>query len=343
MKIIADDKIPHLDESFGQYGQLVSVPGDSISPQMLQDATILLTRSITTVNTSLLKNTTVQFVGTMTAGIDHLDTTWLETAGIYWADAKGANANAVAQYVLACLAYLQTKGIVTQNKPRIGIIGVGHVGNRVNSYLKEIDADIVLNDPPRAEKENGFSSTPLSDWRDLDLITIHTPYNRDGRHPTHHLINKDFLAQQKPGCVILNTSRGAVVDTQALAQTNDLVACLDVFENEPAINQKIIEHCTLATPHIAGYSLQAKFNATHIVFSKACEYFGWKQPLLHLSENEQPSLSFKNKNWRQNVLTIYNPQDDDQQMRQVLAANDADIATAFERLRRNYALRQEWL
>ena len=346
LKIVADDKIPYIRELFANYGEVIQKPGTSIQRHDLLDAQVLLTRTVITVNADLLQNTAVEFVGSATAGHDHLDHIWLEDAGIEWTHAPGAHAVAVAEYVIACVAHLRQQNILPKNNFRAAIIGVGRIGSCVVDRLTKIGAEVVLNDPPHAQRKSAFLSIPLYHLRDIDLICLHTPLTTTGDHPTYHLINQTFLQQLKPGCVLLNAARGAVVDNQALLANSSTVACLDVWEHEPKINIELLKKIQIATPHIAGYTKQAKLRATLAIYAAFLKHFQLTD--IHAYQELQQLYSKQTVNidgcttWEEIILKIYNPHNDMQRMQESLLKDPNHVATNYENLRRYYHLRNEF-
>lgn len=335
-KIVADDKIPYVKELFSPLGKLIQKPGTDIHHNELIDADILLVRTITQVDASLLKNTAVKFVASASAGHDHIDNVWLNKAGIAWAYAPGANAQAVANYVIGCINYLVKQKLLTAD-PRAGVIGVGHVGTAVTAALKQYGFEVFCNDPPRAAQEDDFISIPLSKFYELDLICVHTPLTTTGIFSTYHLLNQAFFNQLKPGCVILNAGRGAVVDNQALLATRQLIACLDVWENEPNINLDLLKKAVIATPHIAGYSQPAKLRATLMIYEKTIQFLqtikaNYPRNYKIIIHDFEKSISHHNK-------SLYNPQQDTAQMKAVLLKHPNEVSHYFRQLRREYPLR----
>src|SRR3990167_2411841 len=252
MKIVADSHIPYLDKYFGGKDKLVLKPGRIMTADDVRDADILLVRSVTQAGRGLLSGSRVKFVGSVTAGADHLDTQWLNQAGIAYAVAAGFNAPPVADYILSVIAALQRKTVLPDSGIRACVIGVGHVGQRVASQLKLLGIEVLLCDPVRAANEPDFKSVPLSTISDQDVILLHVPLTKSGEHPTYHFIDKAFLSRQKPGCVLINASRGSVINTEDLMHHGrHLFWCFYVFEHEPKINKGILERAMIATPHIA--------------------------------------------------------------------------------------------
>lgn len=326
MKIVADAQIPFISEYFQSYGELVLKDGRTLTNQDVKDADILLVRSVTRVNKELLDHTTVKFVGSMTAGADHLDTHWLEDHGIQWTIATGFNAPPVADYVVCVIAALQTKGLLASENIRTAVVGLGNVGALVAKQFNRLGFHVILNDPLRAEKENDFISTPFEDLTDLDLISLHVPLTRSGKYPTEHFIEEVFLKRQKPGCILLNTSRGAIINSQHLLQSGQhLKWCLDVWENEPDISKDLLKQAFIATPHIAGYSAQARIRGMDIIYRFACE----KNiiPPKQITPLQMPyhEYLFNAHHWQEVVLGILNPLTITQTMRASLLNNEKDF------------------
>lgn len=342
LTIVADEKIPLISELFDPLGKVILLPGTEITSSILKNANILLTRTITAVNENLLKGTNVSFVGSATAGYDHLDTAWLKKAGIAWGYAPGANAVAVAEYVVCCVAWLQKEELLPKKGGRAGIIGVGQAGTCVSNRLQKVGYSVLENDPPRAQQEVSFISTPLENFYDLDLICIHSALTTDGPFSSFHLINDDFLKKLKSGCVILNAARGAIIDNAALLNQPHLISCLDVWENEPQISLPLLKQATLATPHVAGYSEQAKLKATFLIYEKVLSHFNITPSIEPKPIKEKTIIDNTGLiTWEDTVLKIYNPHDETQIMKKTLSSS-IDPILAFEKLRREYVFRPEF-
>ncbi len=341
MQLIADDKIPYLAETFGQSFTVRATPGARISTSELQTADALLVRSITQVGKDLLQGSNIQFVGTATAGFDHLDTEWLEENNIGWAHVKGVNACAVAEYVVAALAFLAKKQNLNFQGQRAAVIGVGCAGSEVVRCLRALGFEVLCNDPPRAQAEPDFNSTPLEQCVESDVICVHTPLICEGAHPTYHLIDASFINQLKSGAVFINAGRGGVVDNSALLLRDDIHVGLDVWEHEPAINLEVMQHVKLATPHIAGYSLAAKKNATYRLYNSMKSFFDL--PDLECNEKvEKTTLDVSGcEKWQDVALKIFNPENEMRRMQSALLQS-TKTAVDFEKLRRTYLLRREF-
>lgn len=340
MKIVADENIPHVEHFFGNEGRLILKPGRTINELDLVDANILLVRSVTRVDKDLLHNTSVKFVGSATTGLDHIDIDYLAKAGIHFSHASGCNSQAVVEYVICVVAALQKQHLMTGKKMRAGVIGVGNIGAKVVEKLKILNFDVIQYDPLRAENEIDFDSTKLENFQELDFISLHTPLTFDGKYPTHHMIDKNFLQQQRKGCVILNTSRGSVIRFSDLERFgNHLHWCLDVWEEEPNINLEILKKVLIATPHIAGYSEQSKYRGIEMLYQSALKHHFIQDEHINLISYPTHTISFNHSlmNWQDILLKIYNPSETTQTMKDTLL-NRRDT---FDNLRKNFQERHE--
>lgn len=348
MKIVADSHIPFVKEYFSAYGDLILRGGRTITAADVKDADILLVRSITHVDEKLLAGSSVKFVGSVTAGADHLETKWLEEAGIIWSVALGFNAPPVADYVVSVIAALQRKGLLptreADKRVKAAVIGVGNVGRLVVQLLTLLNMDVVVCDPLRAENESDFISTPLSDVADVDVISLHVPLAKQGPYPTYHFIDKAFLERQKPGCVLLNASRGAVIDSKALlAHGQHLHWCFDVWEHEPKIDKAVLEGALLATPHIAGYSIQSKIRGIEMIYKIACEkniIVPQAFPPLTMPR-QQLMFGGMTHHWQDIVLGVFNPMIMTAMMRTLLLPAD-DYGHVFDEMRNQFNYRHEF-
>lgn len=341
MKIVADENIPLLEHYFSDCGELVLKPGRMMTRKDMVDADILLVRSVTHVNKALLDNTSVKFVGSTTTGADHLDIEWLDQAGIRWAIAHGCNSEAVTEYVIGVIAALQRIEFLTQKNLRAGVIGVGSIGRRVVDKLKVLGFDVVQCDPLRAERDPAFRSATLDEFTDLDFISLHTPLTYEGRFPTYHMINKNFLKHQKKEAVILNAGRGSVIHFADLKRCGDFLNwCLDVWENEPKIDMQILGSSLIATPHIAGYTVQGKCLGTKMIYEAARKMH--VIPDNNKSEIVFPSqtISFNNTHvdWRDVVLRIFDPIKTSHDMKDALLSHHE----TFDNLRKHFVERHEF-
>lgn len=341
MKIVADENIPLVEYYFGAMNEIILKPGRLISNHDLMDADILLVRSVTPVNQALLVNTKIKFVGSATIGIDHVDTAWLEANGIIWSYAKGCNATAVVEYVVTLIAALQKQGFLLQKSKRAGVIGVGNIGAQVAEKLKILGFDVIQYDPLRALQNSNFISTALQDFSDLDFITLHTPLTMHGPYPTYHMIEKDFLTRQKQDCFLVNTGRGAAINFLDLKNYGkQLHWCLDVWEHEPHIDLAIVEKTLIATPHIAGYSVQSKYRSMEMLYQAALAAEIIKAEKINPLPYPHKKISLENSiiPWQEVLLKIFDPVSTSQNMKKVLSLQ----LDTFDNLRKNFQDRYEW-
>lgn len=337
MKVIVDNKIPYIREALAELAdEVVYLPGKAFTPDIVRDADALITRTRTLCNRDLLAGSKVQFIGTATIGFDHIDTAYCKEAGITWSNCPGCNAGAVEQYIHSVLLLLQQeKGLKLKNAC-IGIVGVGHVGSRVKQLAERLGMKVLLNDPPReAQGESGFTDLQTL-AQCCDVITFHTPLVKQGDFPTFHLADESFFASLQRQPYIINTSRGEVIDENALrgALNKGLIkdAVIDVWEHEPNIALDLLNRIFIGTPHIAGYSADGKANATRMTLEAFCKFFG-KEMKFTILPPDMPHPPFdSNEAIRQ--LQIYDPRRDCTELR-----NHPEL---FEQLRGDYPLRREY-
>ena len=264
MKIVADDKIPFLRGVFEKYGIDVTYKkGADITRSDLIDADGLIVRTRTLCNYELLHDSAVKVVCSATIGTDHVNIKEVESLGIKFFSAPGCNAGSVEQYVVCALLYLAEKYNFDLAGKTIGIIGVGHVGSKVQNACRTMGMNVLLNDPPRAEREGNAEFTELDDLlKNSDFVTLHVPLDKT----THHLANAEFFAKMKKKAFFINSSRGRVCDNSILKdilqQKKIAGAILDVWEKEPDIDTELQSLLEAATMHIAGYSADGKANGT---------------------------------------------------------------------------------
>jgi len=341
MKIVADKDIPHVDHFFAQETQIIYLPGRQITNDSLKEADGLLVRSITKVDETLLKNTQVKWVGSLTSGIDHLDTTWLDANNIAWRACPGFNAPPVADYVVSCIARLINKGYFTERK-RAAVIGCGHVGALIVERLKTLDFDVITTDPLRASEPN-FEHVPLQDIHDVDLTCVHTPLTKLVEHATYHMINAEFMSKQKQNCVLLNAARGAVIDTTALlTHGKHLIFCTDVFEDEPNINIDVLQQAFIATPHIAGHTQESKYRGVKELYEWTVKN-GWLpvNKVRQLLEPHIISIPKSCEMWQHIVQHVFNIEKLSADMHATLGQTNT-IGATFDQIRKHYGNRHEF-
>ncbi|WKD50930.1 4-phosphoerythronate dehydrogenase [Microbulbifer spongiae] len=354
LRIVADENIPALERFFGDLGTLRRCPGRTLSREQLSGADILLVRSVTEVNQSLLQGTPVRFVGSCTIGTDHLDIPWLERNGIHWSAAPGCNANAVVEYVFCALAALE----VDWRGRSFGIVGCGNVGGLLQKRLHALGASCAVYDPWLPDNPD---SAPLAQVLGRDIVCLHAPLVKGGRYPSLHMIGPEQLSHIRDGAVLISAGRGAVLDSRALLQRLKRKPCfrtvLDVWENEPEIDTELLQRVDLATPHIAGYSDDGKLAGTRQVREGLSALMDLAlPPMAPETSGNSATIRIVPGNARSGeadlgagqggamadlLLQMYDPRVDDRRLRE--AASDTEpMAQGFDRLRREYPKRLEF-
>jgi len=278
IRIIADDNIPFLKGSCEPHAFIRYMDGREIGPSVLADADALLVRTRTRCDESLLRGSGLTFIATATIGTDHIDTNYCDAHSIRWINAPGCNAGSVQQYIASVLANLVVKKDFSLQGKKMGIIGVGNVGKKIESLARLYGMKVLLNDPPRARIEGSAGFVGLEELlAESDIVSVHVPLSRTGADKTLGLLDATFLGRIKPGAWFINTSRGEVVEGEALksalSERRLSGAVLDVWENEPGVDLQLLERVTIATPHIAGYSTDGKRNATTRVVRELGAFF----------------------------------------------------------------------
>lgn len=282
MTVIIDKYVPFVTGVLEQQGvNVLYLDPEDITPAAVRDADALIIRTRTRCNATLLDGSRVRFIATATIGYDHIDRDYCAAHDIYWTNCPGCNAQAVCDYVEETLSELVRQS--PDSRPTVsgqsqdslksltlGVVGVGHVGSLVVKMAERHGYRVLVNDPP---KGLGVSLSEIA--RSADIITFHTPLVRGGEYPTYHLCDEDFLAQTKPGALIINAARGGIVDEEALIRSSH-PCVIDTWEGEPALNRELLNYADLASFHIAGYSLQGKINASNHCLSELCTFFGLK-------------------------------------------------------------------
>ena len=355
MLIVADENIPLLDSFFGDIGEIRRVSGRSMSNEDVRDADIVLVRSVTRVNRELLEGSRVRFVGTTTIGTDHVDLDWLEAAGIRFSAAPGCNANSVAEYVLSVLSlHAERRGLADWSQLSVGIVGVGNVGGELAHKLERLGFDVRLCDPPRADREEDDQEfVSLEEAMKCDVVSLHTPLTREGDHPTLHMIGHPELEALGANQLLINAGRGEVIDSSALLarldQGNAPTVALDVWEREPRIHPELVDRVWLATPHIAGYSLEGKVQGTEMIYQSLSQFLGLpvrKKAGQFLPEPALSKISFTSSADEEDAIRIalracYDPRPDDARLRNAMTGSVEERGAAFDRLRRDYPVRRE--
>ncbi len=250
----------------------------------VSDCRALIVRNRTTVTEALLDvGTGLEVIGRLGVGLDNIDMRACKTRGVRVFPATGANVVSVAEYVIASLlilirgAFSATSEVLAGDWPRnrymgrelsgktLGIVGFGAIGRAVASRALAMGMRVVATDAfidPESACWEKHGVTPLDTptlLSESDAVTLHVPLNDQ----TRHLIDRSAIARMKRGSIIVNTSRGGVVDEAALVhalRSGRLGgAALDVFENEPLPAASHLQDAPnlLLTPHIAGVTAES--------------------------------------------------------------------------------------
>lgn len=326
MKIIADNTVPYLKGIVESIAEVTYLSSNEFTPENCRDADALIVRSIDKCTRKLLENSQIKLITTATIGFDHIDTLYCGAAGITWKNAPGCNAVSVAQYVLASLIIVALSKKETLQGKTIGIVGIGYVGKEVERLCTAYGLNVLRNDPPRAEIEssNGFVSLDTI-AEQADIVTFHTPLTKEGRFATRHLAGEAFFGKLKRKPWFINAARGAVHDTAALLKAKkegkigELI--IDCWENEPAIDRKLLDSTAIATPHIAGFSADGKANGTRMCLENIESFFHVKAEKAEKVVPPAPAHpiidlnNFADHRIEQAILTSFNPLTADKTLR----------------------------
>lgn len=354
MKIAVDRNIPLAGSAFGPLGEAALLETTGITPENVKDADVLVVRSETKVGPALLEGSGVRFVGSATIGTDHIDLKYLASKGMTFASAPGSNANSVKEYVLASLLALARRGGFALRGKTLGVVGAGNVGSRVAAMGRALGMNVLENDPPVVRAGGGAGFLPLDGLMEADIISLHVPLTREGSDPTYHFFDSRRIDAMKPGSMLVNTSRGAVVETAALTSAlrrgHLSHAVLDVWEGEPSIDAGLLALAALGTPHIAGYSFDGKVNAVSMIRAALCRFLGsdspW-DPSPEIPSPPVPSVHMKKKGTLEEVLAgavsaCYDIEEDDRLLRGISGVPADARGRYFMGLRTGYRLRREF-
>lgn len=330
MKVVIDSAIPYIRGIVEPYAEVVYMAGAKFSHDTIADADALIIRTRTHVDAALIDNTRVRFVATATIGCDHIDLDYCQRQGIKVCSAPGCNARGVLQWVAATLCHIVAKDNATPEEYTLGVVGVGNVGSLVSRYARHWGFKVMECDPPRQKREGGEFYDIEELAQRCDIITLHTPLDTT----THHLVNASLIEHMPRHTTIINASRGAVVDNRAVMESGHRYM-FDVWEGEPDLDCEILARAELATPHIAGYSVQGKANATAMCVNALAEFFdlplrGW------YPEGITPTTPHL-ISWQELCSTIATHYD-------IVAESDTlkRNASYFESLRNSYTYREEY-
>jgi len=351
MRLLVDENIAFGREAFSLFGEVTLLAGRNITNETLKNIDVLIVRSVTKVDQTLLKNTPVKFVGTATIGTDHVDMEYLKNNDIAFADAKGCNAYAVAEYFLTALFRICSEENISLKNKSIGVIGVGNVGSKVAGFSELLGLKVIKNDPPLQRKNPDEKYFTLEEALQCDIVTLHVPLTYEGEDKTFHLIDEQKLNHLKNGAILINTSRGAVIDNEKLRKIiaeKNLKVVLDVWENEPEVNLSLLEKVKIGTPHIAGYTLEGKVNGTIMIFNQLNNFLGtdyqfdFRLPDVRNNILFYKGNHFEEKKFDEILSNIYDIETDNNLMKKLLYFNRDDAINYFDTLRKNYPLRREF-
>ncbi len=357
LRIVADINMPFVREAFGTLGDVLALDGRNITAEHVRDADILVTRSTTRVNASLLEGSRVCFYGSGVIGTDHIDISWLDRQRIAWQSAPGCNAGSVAQYIACALLWLAGRHDFTLEGKTLGVVGVGHVGRKVVDKGRALGMRVVCCDPPRQRDPSDVEARDFVDLPTLldaaDIVTLHVPLTREGEDATWHMLSMSRLARLKPGAILINAARGPVLDNEAWMRLRGsgppAHTLLDTWEPEPAYRADVRAAVDLGTPHIAGHSFEGKVNGTLQVYKAACRFLGrpaeyrptMPPPPVPMVEVDAAGKSDEEV-MRNLALAVYDIAADDAVMRAGCVPDTTARAAAFDRQRRDYPMRREF-
>ncbi|MGL4937143.1 4-phosphoerythronate dehydrogenase [Shewanella sp.] len=350
MKILVDENMPYVEPLFGDLGTIIPVNGRRLTPEQVRDADVLLVRSVTQVNAALLAdNARLKFVGSATIGTDHVDLAYLAERNIAFANAPGCNAIAVGEFAFMAMLELAQRYHSPLKGKVVGIVGAGNTGSATAKCLEAYGVTVLLNDPLKAAAGDSRTFVSLDTlMQQADIICLHVPITRTGEHKTLHLFDESRLMALKPNSWLINCCRGDVIDNKALikvkSQREDLKLVLDVWEGEPHPLPELVDVVDLATPHIAGYSLEGKARGTFMLYQALCQH-------LNITANKSlsallPAFNVKAMTLRtmpdehallQLARFVYDLRDDDRAFR-----NCGFMANGFDNMRKNHRHRREF-
>ncbi|WP_445773629.1 4-phosphoerythronate dehydrogenase [Shewanella sp.] len=350
MKIIADENMPYVDALFGGLGEIEFVNGRNLSAEQVNDADVLLVRSVTKVNAALIEKAhKLKFVGSATIGTDHVDVEYLAQRGIPFTNAPGCNATAVGEFAFIAMLELAQRFAQPLSGKVVGIVGAGNTGTAAAKCLEAFGLKVLLCDPVKAEQGDSREFVSLDTLiAQADIISLHVPITKQGKHKTWYLFDEARLNQLKPNTWLLNCCRGEVIDNRALVQfkqrRDDVKLVLDVWEGEPNPMPELVALAEFATPHIAGYSLEGKARGTFMLYQTLCNVLGVNadKTLVSLLPPFQFSrVHLQDMPSQSQLLSlsrlVYDLRDDDVKFRGCFAT-----AAGFDQMRKKHTYRREF-
>ena len=353
MIIAVDEAVPYWEEAFSGLGEIRPIAGRNLRKETIQDADALIVRSITRVDATLLEKSSVRFVGAASAGIDHIDRTYLVTRGIGFGYAPGCNANSVAEYITTALCVFASRRRWDLKQKSIAVIGVGNVGSRVVQKAHALEMEVLLCDPPLQDLTGDPKYISFEKAFEADFLSFHVPLKKEEPYPTFHMLNSGVLSRLAPNQVLINSSRGSVfnnLELKAALQNRKLGgAILDVWETEPEIDYSLLNRVDIGTPHIAGSSLDGKIRATEMVCTALHEFFQIPSPWNGSSLYSEPTRIYpdEGRTGQEAVLSVllqaYDILNDDGNLRKLGSISSIPLANSgFDRLRSRYRFRPEF-
>lgn len=354
--IFVDENIPYAAGILSEKAEVTPFDGRGLTAEMLIEGgcEVLIVRSVTRLNRDLLEGTNVRFAGTVTSGSDHFDRAFMDASGIHAADAAGCNSTSVAEYAAFGILHWASLGSYDLENKTIGIIGFGHIGRKTASIAHRLGMKVLVNDPLLADARYAFPS--YTEYIELDslvsasdILTNHVPLITAGKYHTRGLIGADLLAKFRHGGLIIHASRGGVIDELALLaglEQDRFSAITDVWENEPVFNVALAEKCLIATPHVAGHTVDGKLKGVKIILDKLGAYLGigfdtgiieriLNEPSEEIADGEEKLYSRLGRTRR--------IEEDDMLMRKGFSLPDAERGAYFDKMRKDYPERRETL
>ncbi len=343
--VVVDENMPAVEDYLDPSVVVRRLPGRQLTAEDVAAADALLVRSVTRVDQRLLAGSQVRFVGSATSGFDHIDRNYLAACSIPFSYAPGANANSVVEYVLAAIGAIDDYLERLLAGGRVGVVGYGHVGKALVARLQALGVDYRVSDPWLEETEVPNVAT-LAEVLACDVISLHPELTREQPWPSYHLLAERELAQLQSGQLLVNASRGPVINNTALLRRlqagNAPAVVLDVWENEPSFDTELLAQVEIGTAHIAGYSLDSKCLASAMVCRELSRHFRLQQPAGDSADRNatlqpDPGVEGAAQLLRHLLAQCYVIADDDRLLRSLRG----DVATGFDQLRRHYRERRE--
>ncbi len=346
--IVVDENIA-FPEAFELFGNVIKINGREISNSILKDCDILIIRSVTPVNEKLLQNTRVKFVGTATSGTEHIDVNYLNKNKIFFAEAKGCNSFSVAEYVITAILKLLADSKEAFLNKSVGIVGLGSIGSKVENFCQSLGMKVIHNDPPLKRKNLNFTSSSLEEILNCDIISLHVPLTFDGLDKTYNLLD-DNLSLVKENSILINTSRGGVINETKLIEISKqkkIRLVTDVWINEPEINIELLTKSDIATPHIAGYSIEGKVNGTKMIFEQLNKFLGTNYDFNFTDnfteiETIKFDSDFSSESLSELFKKIYDIESDSVRLKEMINMKAEEQKSFFDKLRKEYPLRKSF-